>query len=41
VHILLMDHCGFNDGDPKKAELKARFDKVEEGMKIWQRREKS
>jgi hypothetical protein len=41
VHTMLMDHCGFSDGDPKKAELKARFDKVEEGMKMWQRREKS
>jgi hypothetical protein len=41
VHTVLMEHCGFSDGDPKKAELRARFDKVEESMKAMQRRDES
>jgi hypothetical protein len=41
VHTVLMEHCGFSDGDPKKAELRARFDKVEESMKAMQRWDES
>jgi hypothetical protein len=41
VHTVLMKHCGFSDGDPRKAELRARFDKVEESMRALQRWDKS
>jgi hypothetical protein len=41
VHAVLMEHCGFSDGDPRKAELRARFDKDEESMRALQRWDKS
>lgn len=37
VHAALMDHCGLSDGDPRRQELKERFETVEDSYLQRQR----